>query len=149
MIILLLVDCFAKTFSISIKYVGLFPTQIRSRSSSLVALPDPRVRQDSLDCRALCRVLLDHAVDKRLHLISHPRKPLIICGVFVFDQNALRLPLRSRAGGQLVSKLAELPDVAAEVMRLASFDFRCNECDLTARHVLDDLSLRLDGEDAV
>ena len=149
MIILLLVDCFAKTFLISIKYVGLFPTQIRGQSCSFVALPDPRVRQDSLDCGALRRGLLDHAVDKGLHLISHPRKPLMIRCVFVFDQDALRLLLRSRAGGQLVGKLAELPDVAAEVMRLASFDFRCDECAFTACHVLDDLSLRLDGEDAV
>ena len=147
MIISLLVDCFAKTFSITIKYVGLFPTQIRCQSCSFVALPDPRVRQDSLDCGALRRGLLDHAVDKGLHLISHPRKPLMIRSVF--DQDALRLLLRSRAGGQLVGKLAELPDVAAEVMRLASFNFRCDECALTACHVLDDLSLRLDGEDAV
>ena len=69
--------------------------------------------------------------------------------VFVLKQDASRLLLRSRYGGHLESKLAELPDVAAEIMGLASLDLWCYKCSSTASQLLDYLSLWLDGKDAV
>ena len=69
--------------------------------------------------------------------------------VLAFNQDATRLLLRSRDCRHLVSELAELPDVAAEIMGLASFNLWSNKCISTASQLLDYLSLRLDGKNAV
>ena len=69
--------------------------------------------------------------------------------VFVLNQDASILLLQSRESSHLVSELAELPDVAAEIMGLASLDLRCNKCSSSACQLLDYLSLWLDGKNAV
>ena len=69
--------------------------------------------------------------------------------VLALNQDATRLLLRSRDCRHLVSELAELPDVAAEVMGLASLDLWRNKRTSTASQLLDYLGLRLDGKDAV
>ena len=73
----------------------------------------------------------------------------MICFVFVLNQDASRLLLRSWDGGHLISELAELPDVAAEIMGQASLDLWCNKCFPSASHMLDYLSLWHEGKDAV
>ena len=69
--------------------------------------------------------------------------------VLALNQDATRLLLRSRDCRHLVSELAELPDVAAEIMGLASLDLWRNKRTSAASQLLDYLGLRLDGKDAV
>ena len=69
--------------------------------------------------------------------------------VLALNQDATRLLLRSRDCRHLVSELAELPDVAAEIMGLASLDLWRNKRTSNASQLLDYLGLRLDGKDAV
>ena len=69
--------------------------------------------------------------------------------VLALNQDATRLLLWSRDCRHLVSELAELPDVTAEVMGLASLDLWCNKCFPSASHMLDYLSLWHEGKDAV